>query len=366
MKITKVRTESLRRELDPPFDAAWDPVPRTKFEADVVIVETDEGITGIGGGAPMAGFGDFEHLFVGEDPFEVSRHSRVLETIQFHARAYWPLEAALWDIIGKACGQPVARLFGGSETRLPVYASCGELKSPVERAESALALREEGFRAMKIRVDPNRLEEGLAAVAATREAIGDSMEIMVDLNEAWRMAGDAGRSIDLPAARRIADALSELDVFWLEEPLPYSDPTGMKSLREHTGVRVAGGEMARNWEEVMGFVEAEVLDVYQPDVVLTLGMHRARFIAELAHAHNHYFTPHTWTDGLGLLANLHVTAGVGGGPYLEFPYDPPGWTPRRRDFMLAEPLTIDSDGCLPVPDAPGLGAALNPDLIPEG
>ena len=363
MEITNIKIKHLRQDLAPPFNAAWDPTPRTAFGVDVVIVETDEGITGVGGGDSMAGFEDFNHLFVGEDPFGISRHSRVLETIAFHAKRYWPLEAALWDIIGKACGQPVARLFGGSESRLPVYASCGELKPPTERAESALALREEGFRAMKIRVDPNDLEEGLAAVAATREAVGDSMEIMVDLNEAWRMAGDTSRSIDLTVAQRIADTLTELDVFWLEEPLPYSDLKGMKSLRECTGVRVAGGEMARNWEEVLGFVEADALDVYQPDVVLTLGMHRARFVAELVMARNHWFTPHTWTGGLGLLANLHVTAGVGGGPYLEFPYDPPGWTPERRDFMLAEPLKIDSDGCLSVPDAPGLGAVLDPEIF---
>ena len=365
MKITNIRIEHLHRELEPPFNAAWDPAPRASFEADVVIVKTDEGVTGIGGGASMSGFEDFEHLFVGKDPFEISRHSRVLETIQFHAKAYWPLEAALWDIIGKACGQPVARLFGGGSDRIPVYASCGELKPPQERAESALALREEGFRAMKIRVSPENLEEGLATVTTAREAVGGSMDIMVDLNEAWRMPGDASRSVDVAATRRIADALAELDVFWLEEPLPYSDLRGMRSLRERGGLRVAGGEMVRNWEEMLWFMEAEALDVYQPDVVLTLGMHRARFIAELAMAHNHWFTPHTWTDGLGLLANLHVTAGVGGGPYLEFPYDPPGWTPGRRDFMLAEPLEIDEDGCLRVPDAPGLGAVLDPDLISE-
>lgn len=363
MKITKIRVEHLTKELQPPFNAAWDPTPRTRFESDVVLVEIDEGITGIGGGASMAGFENFEHLFIGKDPFEISQHSRVLETIDFHAGRYWPLEAALWDIIGKVCGQPVAKLFGNSTDRVPVYASCGELKPPAERAESALALRKEGFRAMKIRVRPDRLEEGLATVAAVRDAVGDSMEIMVDINQAWRMAGDATPSVDLKSARKIADALEELNVFWLEEPLPYSDVGGAKSLREHTGVRIAGGEMARTWQELREFIEEGAYDVYQPDVVLTLGMHRARFIAELAHAHNYSFTPHTWTDGLGLLANLHVTAGVGGGPYLEFPYDPPGWTSERRDFMLAEPLKIDEDGCLRVPDAPGLGAVLDPDLI---
>jgi L-alanine-DL-glutamate epimerase-like enolase superfamily enzyme len=366
LKITGIRVEHRRQDLDPPFNAAWDPTPRTAFEADVVLVETDEGVTGVGGGSSVAGFESFEHLFIGKDPFEVSHHSRVLETIDFHAGRYWPLEAALWDIIGKVCRQPVAKLFGNSSDRVPVYASCGELKPPAERAESALALREEGFRAMKIRVRPDRLEEGISTVAAVREAVGDSMEIMVDINQAWRMAGDATRSMDLKFARKIADVLEEMGVFWLEEPLPYSDVEGMKSLRHHTGVRVAGGEMARTWKELRDFIEAGAFDVYQPDVVLTLGMHRARFIAELAHAHNYRFTPHTWTDGLGLLANLHVTAGVGGGPYLEFPYDPPGWTPERRDFMLAEPLTIDEDGCLRVPEAPGLGAVLDPDLISEG
>ena len=69
--------------------------------------------------------------------------------------------------------------------------------------------------------------------------------------------------------------------------------------------------------------------------------------------------PHTWTNGFGLLVNLHVAAGVGGGPFLEFPYDPPGWTVERRDFFFAEPLRVGADGCLKVPPRPGLGAVLD-------
>ena len=88
-------------------------------------------------------------------------------------------------------------------------------------------------------------------------------------------------------------------------------------------------------------------------------MLRARMIAELAMLKNRWFTPHTWTNGLGLLANLHVVCGVGGGPYVEFPYDPPGWTEERRDFFLAEPVRIDAEGFLNIPAAPGLGAQVN-------
>lgn len=362
MKITGIRIKRLRSNLDPPFHAAWDPAPRHTFDASLVFVETDEGLTGVGSGDTMAGFEGFEHLFVGEDPMNMVRHVRVLETLDFHAGRYWPLEAALWDIFGKVCDQPVATLFGNAEKRLPVYASCGELKPPEERAESALRMREEGFRALKLRVDPRKLNEGIATVAAVRDAVGDSMEIMVDLNQAWRTAGDPARSIDAAGARHIAERLREFGVFWLEEPLPLSDLAGLKDVRS-AGVRIAGGEMSPSITELLGCMDAGVLDVYQPDVVLSLGMSRCRLVAELAMQHNRYFTPHTWTNVIGLLANLHVAAGVGGGPYLEFPYDPPGWTPERRDFMLAEPLKIDAGGCLAVPESPGLGVVLDEDAL---
>jgi L-alanine-DL-glutamate epimerase-like enolase superfamily enzyme len=76
-------------------------------------------------------------------------------------------------------------------------------------------------------------------------------------------------------------------------------------------------------------------------------------------AKGRWYSPHTWTNGIVVLANLHVAAGVGGGPFIEFPYDPPGWTAERRDFMLAEPLRPDADGVLRVPQVPGLGAVLD-------
>ena len=96
--------------------------------------------------------------------------------------------------------------------------------------------------------------------------------------------------------------------------------------------------MARTPAELLDAIGAGALDVVQPDAVLAVGMLRARTVAEYALLRHRWFTPHTWTNGLGLLANLHLVAGVGGGPYLEFPLDPPGWTVARRDFFLAEPV----------------------------
>src|SRR5918996_1562785 len=297
MKITAIRLE--RRPLGPypPFIAAWDPVPRRWFEATLVFVETDEGLTGVGSGDTMDGFEAFEHLFVGEDPLELERHVRALETIAFHAGRYWPLEAALWDITGQARGVPVAQLFGSTADRLPVYASTGAAQSPDERAESALALREEGFRALKLRIDRD---------------------------EGWRMPGDIRPALDLDVVRRTAEELREHTILWLEEPRPVWDVEGLSRLRAEMGVTIAGGEMVRTTAEFDAYLEAGALDIYQPDAVLAVGLLRAREVAERAQAHGCRYTPHTWTNGLGLLVNLHVAAGVGAAPYLEFPYDPPG------------------------------------------
>jgi D-galactarolactone cycloisomerase len=359
VRITAIRLRRLVLPLEPPFVAAWDPHPRQAFEATVVVVETDEGLTGIGSGDTMDGFRRYEHLFLGEDPSAIERHVRVLETIAFHAGRYWPLEEALWDLAGKAKGVPVARLLGTPSERLPAYASTGELRPPAERAESALALREQGFRALKLRIEHDQVEEGLACVRAVRDAVGTTMDIMVDLNQAWRMPGDVREPLPFDAVRRLAEELHDLDVRWLEEPLPRGDLRGLAALRAETGVALAGGEMTREPAQLDAYLAAGAFDVYQPDAVLAVGILRARVFAERVREHGHAFTPHTWTNGLGLLANLHLAGAVDGVPYLEFPYDPPGWTPERRDFMLAEPLVVDAGGFVSVPPHPGLGADLD-------
>jgi D-galactarolactone cycloisomerase len=156
VKITSIRLDRMRLPLDPPLRAAWDPVPRRAFDATLVRVETDDGVTGYGSGDTMDGFAPYEGLFLGRDPGQIARHVRTLETIGFHASRYWPLEAALWDIAGKVAGLPVAALFGGADRAIPVYASFGEDIGPAQRAEAVLAAREAGFGAVKIRIARGR------------------------------------------------------------------------------------------------------------------------------------------------------------------------------------------------------------------
>jgi D-galactarolactone cycloisomerase len=167
-----------------------------------------------------------------------------------------------------------------------------------------------GFRAVKVRIAREQPDQGVAVVASVRAAVGDALEILVDLNQWWRMAGDIDRGLGPVDARRLIEELRAEAVLWVEEPLAGEDRSGMRGLRESTGVRIAGGEMARTFEELLLSLEDDALDVYQPDVVLALGISGVRTLAELALRRNRWFTPHTWTNGIGLLANLHVCAGV--------------------------------------------------------
>jgi L-alanine-DL-glutamate epimerase-like enolase superfamily enzyme len=117
--------------------------------------------------------------------------------------------------------------------------------------------------------------------------------------------------------------------------------------------------MTRELHELRELVTRGCLDVLQPDAVVTGGLTGLSRIVRLAQDHGVAFTPHTWGNGIGLLANAHLAAGLAQSTYLEFPYDPPEWTAERRDFPLAEPVAIDGDGWLRLSDRPGLGLELD-------
>jgi L-alanine-DL-glutamate epimerase-like enolase superfamily enzyme len=145
----------------------------------------------------------------------------------------------------------------------------------------------------------------------------------------------------------------------MEEPLHRADYDGMRALREATGLRIAGGEMARELTECRELIDRGCLDVLQPDVALVGGITGLRRVAYLAQEHHVTFSPHTWTNGMGVVANAHLAAGLGETPFLEFPYDPPQWSLERRDFLMAEPLRVGADGWIALSDAPGLGYAVD-------
>jgi D-galactarolactone cycloisomerase len=365
MKINSIETKHYLLPLDPPFKAAWDPLPRKKFAATIVQVKTDEGITGIGSGDAMLGLAGHEHLFIGHDPFEIDRHWQILDNIDFHYGRCWPLDIALWDIMGKASGQSIARLLGAQKFKILAYASTGEMLSPEERAERVQELFDQGFKAIKIRFHHADPREDIKVVESVRKAVGDNVEIMVDANQGWKMPWDTGTPWDFECAYRVAKELEHLNIYWLEEPLPHYDFRGLSQLRQKTEIRIAGGEMNRRWHDFREMNLLSSLDVYQPDVVLSGGITMVRKIAHWVQERGAWFSPHTWGNGIGLMANLHLACAVSKCPYLELPFDPPVWTPERRDYMLHPEyrLMIDGNGYLHVPENPGLGCELDEEAI---
>jgi L-alanine-DL-glutamate epimerase-like enolase superfamily enzyme len=361
--ITAVEITRHRLNFDPPFHASWDTRPRVFWDAAIVAVHTDLGVTGYGSGDMMLGFEGHEHLFVGEDALAIERHWRILNNISFHGGRCWPLDLALWDLAGKIAGQPCWKLLGGLSSTVPAYASSGTLRGPEALAQAAERYLAEGFRALKIRFHRGDWRADIRALEAVRARVGDGMQLMVDCNQGWRMAWDVYAPWSLKDALKVARELERLDVSWMEEPLHRGDREGMRRLREMTDVRIAGGEMTRELYEFRDLIVGGCLDVLQPDAALVGGITGLRRVALMAQEHNLVFTPHTWTNGMGVVANAHLTAGLCDAPFLEFPYDPPEWGLDRRDYMMAAPLRVDASGNIVLSDRPGMGYDLNLDAL---
>lgn len=355
--IDSIKIHHYRLPLDPPFHASWDPNPRRSHTSTLVRVRAGD-FEGVGSGDTMLGFAGHEYLFVGQDPFAIERHARILDNLQFHYGRCWPLEIALWDLMGKISGQPLWRLLGGTSPRVPVYASTGAWRPLEERSDIAKQLKALGFPAMKIRFHADDPREDIPMARVVREAIGADMHILVDANRAWRMPWDDAPTWDFKTAVYVADALAELGVYWLEEPLDRHDYRGLAELRRRANVRIAGGEGNREFAELREYVRHGSLDVYQPDVAWSTGILRAKQLAAEVNAAGDIYSPHTWGDGLVLLANLQVYAAVSHAPFIEYPYDPPTWTPERRDFILPQPIAAEN-GVVTLPDKPGLGVEID-------
>ncbi|HYL71117.1 MAG TPA: enolase C-terminal domain-like protein, partial [Candidatus Dormibacteraeota bacterium] len=240
-KIASVAISHHRLALAPPFNASWDSKPREHFDATIVRVSTDTGLTGVGSGDRMLGFEGHQGLFVGQDPLALERHYRVLANIDFHYGRCWPLDLALWDLMGKMLGEPCWKLLGGLSSRVRAYASSGTLRDPAAQAEAAERYLAQGFPALKLRFHRGDWREDVRALEAVRARVGARLELLVDCNQGWRLPWDTEPAWSFKDALAVARELERLRVYWMEEPLHRADHTGMRALREATDVRVAAG-----------------------------------------------------------------------------------------------------------------------------
>jgi L-alanine-DL-glutamate epimerase-like enolase superfamily enzyme len=332
----------------------------TAFEFSCYKVYTDEGVVGIGphSGADPA-------LVLGVDPFRVGSF---WETHMSGRRAGTSgknasgLEIALWDIIGKAANLPLYKLLGAQKDRIPVYAATSRLLPGKELAAEVLGLMELGFKAVKLRLHRPDPRDDLAVVEAVRRAAGEDLLILVDCNQ--NNPSQAYRFWSRRTSLKMARALEELDVYVLEEPRPRIDVEGLAEIAATVDMLVSGGEHSPTVYDFKQHVEQAAYDVLQPDVQLggNIGITGIRKVANLADYYGRQVIPHVMSGAhfpLCMAATLHAMATVNNCPLVEFPYDPPILVPETTQAVLQEPFRVEADGCVPVPEKPGLGIVLD-------
>lgn len=371
MKITEIDFYLCHYPLAAPFMPSWIPgFPQHNNSCLVCVVKTDEGIEGY---SAMVGFldesrglvGMMRPFMVGRDPTRIENIVQVIRSAHYLGYKAFFIEVAMWDILGKKAGLPIYKLLGGGTGIIKAYASSGEIQEPKKRLDYIKQIKDMGFKAVKLRIRSMEFEKDIAIVESVRAAVGDDFDIMVDANQGWPIhlgLVDWPRW-DLKRAMRTAAALEDLNVRWIEEPLFKHDYDGMAALRASTTIPIAGGEFNTDLYEFRDLIGGGCLDIVQPDVTLAGGILMGKKIAGMAEAANLQFSPHTWTNGLGLAANLQLMGSIHICPYCEFPFEPPGWVPEARDFMLTEAFKVDKDGFIHVPDKPGLGVELDMEKI---
>lgn len=367
MKVDRIELFHVAIPLPKPFYPAWIPgYPQTVNRFNLLRVTTDEGVQGVAAGVAFEqereGLGSLLGPYlIGLDPVDIPTvRQRIREASFLGWRNYW-LEAAFWDIKGKVEGKPVWALLGGKEGgRVNVYASTGEVHPPARRAEEVLELCDMGFKAVKLRVHSFDPAEDVAQVEAVRRAVGDSVMLGVDANQGWRVALiDDAPLWTLERAVDFARACMDLGVAWIEEPLDMHAYDELADLCRQSDVPIAGGEMNGGWHEFKVMLEKGSYDIYQPDATMGGGIGDAARVMETCRERGLGYTPHTWTNGLGFLINLHVYAAGPRTHPIEYPFEPPGWVPEARDGLLVEPIQVSADGTVAVPDAPGLGIEID-------
>jgi L-rhamnonate dehydratase len=366
MRITQVEPVILRL---PKLDST-----RADGTQDVFLVRiyTDEGITGIGEAdtspylartaidmpsshSISRGVGE---LLIGEDPMQIDRlWQRVYDGTAYYGRSglgmhvLSGIDIALWDLAGKAFGQPISELLGGRRVdRVRVYAS----EVMPEKPEQVRAIGEQavadGYGAFKLGWGPLGADPGRDAelIFAAREAIGPGRDLMIDGGQAYTVKSA------LSLLERVADA----ELYWLEEPLAPDDIDGYRQLSDRTRTRIATGEADTGIAAFEALARRARIDVLQPDISRCGGFTVARQIRDLVKAHGPHVVPHCFSSGVLVAASLQVVAALDRPTYAEYSIADSPFVNQ----LLAEPMQL-RDEHVAVPTGPGLGIELDEELL---
>ncbi len=334
----------------------------------IVVVETDEGISGVGAAYTSvslvnAALKVLEPLYRNEHALEPERVAEKL-----HQHTFWMgrggsithaisgIDIALWDILGKATGQPVGRLLGGIyRDKVRPYASV-LMDEPGKLTETLEAVKERGFRSVKIGWGPfgrESAEMDEVIVRTARDVLGSEFELMVDPG-----ASDAFWPNGYTWALRTARMLQEYDVAWFEEPLRPDNLEDFVALRRATEIPISGGEVLTRRQSFRPWLQQGAFDIVQPDVCKVGGISEERKIGWMAQEFGVKLIPHGWNTAVGLAADLHLASALMDTDRVEYLQGSP-----YIDDIKVGGWELDAEGMLPVPSAPGLGIELDWDAL---
>ncbi|MCZ6633606.1 MAG: galactonate dehydratase [bacterium] len=336
--------------------------------AMILKMYTDEGLVGYG--EPMnyehwrvvaQAVADMAEYLVGRDPLQIEDHWQAMYRSSYSRSmpvligALSGIEMAMWDVFGKAVGLPVWKLLGGSvRNRVRVYTGIGGGESPEAVAESARQRVEEGFRAVKMGASstpvryvdtPRKIDQMVARVAAVREAVGDEVDIAVDLH----------RRLSPAMAVILIKELEPFKLLFAEEPCHPENNEVLLNIKRTTTVPIATGERHLTRWGFREIVEKEAAAVLQPDIRHCGGISELRKIANLAETHHIALAPHNAAGPIGVAASIHVMATVPNFLICE------GGS-VRGEGLFKDPLVF-KDGFMELPTGPGLGIEMEDEAI---
>jgi D-galactarolactone cycloisomerase len=263
------------------------------------------------------------------------------------------VDIALWDLVGKALGQPVHRLLGGiGRARVDCYASSINWASPQQMREQTQAALALGFKALKVKLG-QPVARALEAAAVVREAAGAQI----------RLGADANWAYTVDEAVRVGEALHALDYWFFEEPIRPEDIAGYALLRSKLSVMLAAGESDTTVEHAALLIQPRLVGLIQPDVARAGGISETRDIATLAQAYHVGYAPHIgWSGAVCVAASLQLAAAMPAFASFEcmFIGNP------LRDELCTQPVGDAAslvDGQLAVPQGPGLGVEIDWDAV---
>ena len=350
----------------------------TTFDSAILRIETDDGLVGWGEGKNAAGsagtYAGLVHLLnhevaprlIGRDPADITaiwemlyngaRHESAaksghampeLSRRGLSVAAISAVDIALWDILGKSLGVPVGPVLGGRKAdRLPAYASGGWASADRIGEQLQSYIDAGGFRSVKMRVGAMDGAPLVSAnrVRAAREALGPSVDIMVDAHGTYTVAD----------AKRFVQLVGDCDLAWFEEPVIADDKPGIAEVRAAGNVPIATGESEATRFAFRDLAMLRAADIFQPDPAFCGGITEAMRIGALASAFNLRFAPHLWAGAPCFFSGLHICAASPASFVVEYSL---GANPMIHD--LVEDTISVKDGMIGIPDGPGLGFTIN-------